>query len=123
MSKRQSYPSDLTDEQWQLIRPLLPKRKRGQAGRPRTVEQRDLRDALFSIWRSGCPWRSLPHDLPLGRTVSSPFSRGRTRGLGDKIPDALRRKTRVAEGGEPLPRVGIIDSPSVPTTAAGGPRG
>jgi putative transposase len=49
MSKIQTYPSDLTDEQWQLIRPLLSKRNIGKAGRPRTVEQRDVLDAIFYV--------------------------------------------------------------------------
>jgi putative transposase len=64
MSKTQTYPSDLTDEQWQLLRPLLPKRNIGKAGRPRTVDQRDVLNAIFYILRSGCPWRLLPHDFP-----------------------------------------------------------
>lgn len=123
MSKTQSYPSDLTDEQWQLIRPLLPKRKRGKAGRPRTVEQRDRIDGIFYILRSGCPWRMLPHDFPPWGTVASQFYRWRKSGLWDRMHDALRRQTRMAAGREPLPSVGIRDSQSVTTTEAGGPRG
>jgi putative transposase len=123
MSKTESYPSDLTDEQWQVVRPLLPKRKMEKAGRPRTVEPRDLLDAIFYILRSGCPWRLLPHDFPPWGTVSSQFHRWRTSGLWQKVHDALRRKARVADGREPLPSVGILDSQSVRTTEAGGPRG
>jgi putative transposase len=123
MSKTENYPSDLTDEQWQVVRHLLPKRKVEKAGRPRTVEPRDLLDAIFYILRSGCPWRLLPHDFPPWGTVSSQFHRWRTSGLWQKVHDALRRKTRVADGREPLPSVGILDSQSVRTTEAGGPRG
>jgi putative transposase len=123
MSKMRSYPSDLTDEQWRVIQPLLPKRKMGKAGRPRTVQQRDLIDAIFYILRSGCAWRMLPHDFPPWGTVASQFCRWRKNGLWEKLHDALRRKTRVAEGRKPLPSVGILDSQSLKTTEAGGPRG
>lgn len=123
MSKTQSYPSDLTDDQWELLRPLLPKRKPGKPGRPRTVNPRDLLDAIFYILRSGCSWRMLPHDFPPWGTVSSQFHRWRQSGLWQKLTETLRRQTRLAEGRGAQPRVAALDSQAVKTTEAGGPRG
>jgi putative transposase len=93
MSKTQAYPSDLTDEQWRLVRPLLPKRKGDKPGRPHTVDQRDLLDAIFYMLRCGCPWRLLPHDSPPWGTVSSQFYRWRMTGRWQHIRDGLRRTT------------------------------
>jgi putative transposase len=119
---RQAYPSDLTDEQWQLIRPLLPRRRKGP-GRPRQVPRRDLLDAIFYLLRTGCPWRQLPHDFPPWGTVASQFYRWRASGLWDKIHDALHAHSRQAAGRNAKPSAGIIDTPSVKTTEAGGPKG
>src|SRR5260221_5321634 len=67
MSKEQTYLTDLTDEQWELLRHLLPKRKRGKPGRPRSVEQRAIIDAIFYILRTGCQWRLVaPASPPRG---------------------------------------------------------
>ena len=64
---RKSYPSDLTDEQWEILGPLLPPAKPG--GRPRTVDLREVVNGILYLLRSGCPWRMVPHDLPPWQTL------------------------------------------------------
>jgi putative transposase len=120
MSTRKSYPSDLTDEQWDLIRPLLPKRKT-KVGAPTTVDRRDLLDAVFYLLRTGCQWRQLPHDFPPWGTVASQFHRWRTSGVWEKIHHALHARARQYEGKAPRPTAAILDSQSV-KTAEGGPQ-
>jgi len=59
---RKPYPTDVTDAQWALLQPLLPPAR--PCGRPRTVDLREVLNALFYLNHNGCPWRALPHDFP-----------------------------------------------------------
>jgi putative transposase len=89
---RKPYPTDLTDEQWQIVQPLLPSAKPG--GRPRTVDMREVLNTIFSQNRSGCQWDLLPHDLLSKSTVYDYFSQWRDDGTWQKLLDALREAVR-----------------------------
>ena len=109
-----AYPSDLSDEQWQAISRLIPPAKPG--GRPRSVNMREVLNALFYLARTGCAWRMLPRDYPPKDTVYYYFKNFRQDGTWERVHDVIRKRVRVMHGKRRQPSAAVIDSQSVKTT-------
>lgn len=114
------YPSDVTDEQWQVLRKLVAP----PAGRGRPpLDRRWVLSAILYVLRTGCQWRQLPHDFPHWKSVYTVFWRWRKSGVWQQIHDALRDRCRKTAGKRRLSRAAIVDSQSVRTAEGGEFRG
>src|SRR5262249_53128035 len=116
--RRARYPSDVSDQQWAILEPLIPPAKPG--GHPRTTDIREVINAILYLDRTGGQCRALPHDLPPWSTVWTYFRTWRNDGTWQRIHTTLREKTRVKQGRESTPSAAIIDSQSVKTSQKGG---
>ena len=115
------YPSDLTDHEWAILEPLMPPSRR--TGRRRVWSWRDILDAIFYVLRGGIPWCMLPRVFPPRETVWRWFAAWRDSGLFETINHHLLLRDRERVGREASPSAAVLDSQSVRTTEAGGPRG
>jgi putative transposase len=119
--ERKPYPDDLTDAQWDLLGPLLPKAKPG--GRPRTTDVREVVNAILYLTRTGCGWRHLPHEFPPHPTVHDYHRSWRLDGTWERVNARLREQVRKAAGRDPEPEIAVPDSQSVKATERGGEAG
>ena len=112
---RLRYPSDLTDDEWALVEPLIPPARRG--GNKRTVSVREVVNGLMYVLSTGCQWRAIPKDLPARSTVYDYFDLWSWDGTLDRIHDTLYVRCREAASREASPTAAIIDSH--PSTSSG----
>lgn len=114
------YPSDLSDAEWALVAPLIPPAKHG--GRRRTVNVREVLNAVFYVLATGCQWRALPKDLPPRSTANTYLGLWIWDGTLDRIHEVLFEAVRAQEGRPAEPSAAIIDSQSVRGAEKGGRR-
>ena len=118
-TRRRPYPSDLSDAEWALLKPLLASPER--RGRPPKWSARRIADAVFYLLRSGCAWRMLPREYPPWQTVYYHFRKWRRDGRLQQAHDRLRATVRESECRDRDPSGAVLDSQVVKTTGVGGP--
>jgi transposase len=116
---RQAYPSDLSDEQWERLEPLIPVVSSQASYWDHS--RREIVNGILYVLRSGCPWRLLPHEFPAWQTVYYYFRRWQGEGIWDVMMKELRGQARQKQGRDPEPSAAIIDSQSIKTSAVRGP--
>ena len=114
------YPSDVTDDEWAVIAPMIPPGKTG--GRKRSVDLREVVNGLLYVLSTGCQWRAIPKDMPPRSTVYGYFGLWDWDGTLVRIHHELYVRCREQAGREASPTAGIIDSQSVKSAEKGGPR-
>lgn len=124
METPERYPTDLTDQQWQRLQPLLPPPKwhPGGPGRP-PCDQRQVINGILYLTKSGCQWRMLPKEFGRWKTVYGYFNRWSRQGVWRQVMEALNRQERQRQGRKPTPSAGCVDSQSIKTATQGKTKG
>ena len=115
---KRSYSTNLTDREWECLKPHIP--PPNKRGRPRVHTTREILNAIFYVLKSGCPWRLLPRDFPPWESVYCWFRRWRIDGTWEQLNATLRERLRTRLGRNAQPSAGIVDSQSAKTTGVGG---
>ena len=117
--ERKPYPTDLTDAQWERLRPLV-QAARDSRGRPRKYPLREIVNALLYVLRGGIAWRAIPHDFPPWTSVYDHFRRWRKSSTLERIHDVLREEARAKKGRPRSPSAAVLDTQSVKTAGKRG---
>jgi len=116
----QKYPSDLTDEEWEILKVIIEELEPYTTGRPRSGDLREIFNAIFYINKTGCPWRYLPNDFPSYKTVNYYYNKWTDNELFEKANTELRKHLRSKKERNLDPTGAIIDSQSVKGTPESG---